>query len=294
MAQPVYAIFGTEGQIGSALAAKFNSTPHAPNRVFAFAQSIGDVTNHAQIASLIEYVRPTVVFDCASISSHAACENDKPAAFNVNAKGAAVIAQYCRQYGSKLVYFSSADVFDGERTVPYTEKNITCPLNALGQSKVSGERAVRDILRDHLVIRPGWLFGHGDSGFLANWLEKAARGEKITVPRDYYGSPTFALDLADAAMELVEKDARGVFHFCNADAATWQIFADVVLNLASLKAEIESVDVDAQKGRMLIPKHSILSTRKYSLVTGKKPRSWTEALKHCLFCMNKFRPKLPA
>ena len=291
MVQPVYMVFGADGTIGSTLVAKLNSEPHAPNRVFAFAKSIADVTKHAQVASLIEYVRPTVVFDCASVSDHGACESDKPNAFNVNARGAAVIADYCEQYGAKLVYFSSVDVFDGKRTAPYSEKNLTCPLNSLGQSKLCGERAIRDILPDHLIIRPGWLFGDGDSGFLAAWLGQAARGEGIAVPRDYYGSPTFVLDLVDAAMELVERDARGIFHFCNGDAATWNIFADMVLNLASLKTEIESVDIDANGGRLMVPKHAILSTRKYSLATGKAPRSWGDALKHCLFCMNRFRPR---
>jgi dTDP-4-dehydrorhamnose reductase len=292
MKAPVYMIFGSGGLLGRAFAYKLSTTPLSQHhRIFSFDHKMGDVTNSTIVDSIMEYVRPSIVIDCAAINDEEICEQAKTGAFSVNSRGAQNLAESCHKYGAKMVYFSSATVFDGTKMTPYNERNIIRPINVHGQSKASGENAIKVTTDDHLIIRVGWLFHHDAENCVTTWLEMADEGKEIPVIDDCHGSPTFVPDLVEATMELLLADAKGTFHVANADAATRQGFLEATLELANLHAKIVPVSSETQKGwKTLGPPYSVLSTQKYSLTTKKALRPWHNALKQCLFNMNRFKP----
>jgi dTDP-4-dehydrorhamnose reductase len=284
-------IFGASGILGSAFLSKFSSSNYNRHRIFAFDHSKADITNPAHIGPLMEYVRPSVVINCAALNDEDLCQDAKTGAFLVNARGPRFLAEACHSYGAKLVHFSSPTVFDGEKATPYSENDCTRPVNIHGQSKISGEAAIAEVLNDHLIIRPGWIFHYEGANCVDTWVARAERQEDVAVLENHYGSPSFAPDIVEGVIELISRDARGVFHVANMDAASEESFCEAVLSLAHLRSNILTVSQKSQKWlKAPTPKYTVLSTKRYSVVTGKPMRPWIDALKHCLFSMNHYRP----
>lgn len=282
--RPVYMLLGVNGLLGDACYHRLceKTTDY---RVFAFDHERADITNERHISPLMEYIRPTVVINCAGVNDMDMCEEAKDGAFSVNCSGPALLASQCAKHGAKLVHFSSSSVFDGKRYSPYTEKCKASPLSVHGKSKLEGEKAISTTLQDHLIIRTGWCFHFIGQNPVTDWLEKAERGLAISAG-DQHGSPTFVPDLIDGMLDLVEHDARGVFHFANSEATTWAAFAEAVATLSGLQCSVSA----AGKSLANQPKYSVLSTKKYRAATGQTPRSWVEALKQCLFQMDRYKP----
>jgi len=259
---PVYMVFGSGGILGSAFVSKISAT-HSSYRLFAFEHQKADITDSNHINPIMEYVRPTVVINCAAVNDEDLCRDAKAGAFSVNSRGPQILAEACKKYGSKLVHFSSATVFDGGRCTPYTERNPLNPINIHGQSKASGEEAVRTSVDNHLIIRPGWIFSYENPSCVPTWISQAERGEEIAVLDDQTGSPTYALDLVDATMDMLSRDARGIFHFANSDAATRQAFVEATLELSGLRTKITAVKPESQKFfKAPTPKYTVLSCKK--------------------------------
>lgn len=290
MRQPVYLLFGAGGVLGGAFLKKLSGTSYG-HRVFAFDHQKADITDPGQILPIIEYIKPTCLINLAAVNDEDICEEAKAGAFNVNSRGPQLLAEACKKNDIKLVHFSSPTVFDGTRCTPYSERHNIKPINVHGQSKASGEIAIRQTTDNYIVIRPGWIFHYEGNNFLPHWIAQAERNEEIAVLEDHIGSPTYAVDLADATFELIDRDVRGIFHFANSDAATKQQFAEAVMALSKLNGKIVSVNEESQKWfKAQTPKYTALSTKKYSQTVGKEVRPWLEALKHCLFSMNHFNP----
>lgn len=288
---PVYLIFGAGGLLGNALLTQLSNASIDQHRVFSFDHEKADITDPNQITPLLEYVRPTVVVNCAAVNDEDICEDAKTGAFNVNSRGPQYIAEACKKFDAKFVHYSSSTVFDGSRCTPYNERHATKPISVHGQSKVSGEQAIREAYENHIIIRPGWVFHCNYGNCVTQWMSIGDKGEDVPVLDDSHGSPTFASDLADATINLLNCDVKGTFHFANSDAATRQSFAEATLELSKIKAQVVTVSRESQKyWKAPSPPYSVLSCRKYAQVTGETPRSWLDALKHCLFSMNRYKP----
>lgn len=287
---PVYLIFGSGGVLGEAFLDKLSGPVYA-YRVFPFDHQKADITDAAHIQPLMEYIRPSVVINCAAVNDEDICQEAKAGAFSVHSRGPQILAESCKKYNAKLVHFSSCEVFDGKSCTPYSERHSAKPINILGQSKVSGELAIKEACDDHLIIRPGMVFSYESPSCIPSWIAAAERGEEIAVLDDTIVSPTYTVDLVDATMDLLAMDAKGIFHIANGDAASRQSFAEATLSLAGLRAKVLSVNPESQKFfKAPIPKYSVLSTKKYSLTTAKSIRPWLDALKHCLFNMHRYKP----
>jgi dTDP-4-dehydrorhamnose reductase len=286
---PVYMLFGSDGILGKAFSRKIGATS-TDYRLFMFDHARADITNPNHINPLMEYVRPTVVINCAAINDEDLCQDAKSGAFSVNAKGPAILAEACEKYGAKLVHFSSASVFDGKRHTPYSEKNIIKPVNILGESKASGEDAIKNAINDYLIIRPGWVFSYDSPSCITSWIELAEKEQEIAVLDDHIGSPTYAVDLVDATLDLISRDAKGIFHIANSDAATVYRFVESTLALSDLRTKVITVPEAQSFFKAPMPRYTVLSTKKYSQLAGKELRPWLEALKHCLFYMERYKP----
>lgn len=288
--QPVYMIFGSAGVLGNAFLAKLTGS-ESNYRVFSFDHSKADITDSGHINPLMEYVRPTVVVNCAAVNDEDICQEAKTGAFSVNSRGPQTLAEACEKYGAKLVHFSSAAVFDGSRCTPYSERHTTNPVNILGQSKVSGEAAIKEATRDHLIIRPGWVFSYDHPTCVPTWIGLAEAGEEIPVLEDHVGSPTYVVDLVDSTLDLIAADAKGIYHIANGDATTRQGFAEATIALSQLRGRILPLKPETQTFfKAPTPQYTVLSTKKYTQLIKKPMRPWLDALKHCLFNMHRYRP----
>lgn len=268
-------ITGGKGMLGHEVFARFAGEYKI--RVTDLAEF--DVTSPGECRRVIGGLCPDVVVHCAAYTAVDRAESEEALAFRVNADGTRNVARECREQGAFMVTFGTDYVFDGTSSVPYVEEDGPHPLSAYGRSKLAAEEALKAEAPGHLLVRTQWLYGAHGRNFVFAVLDKARRGEPLRVVSDQKGTPTSAVDLADATGRLLESGARGTFHFSNDGETTWFDFASFLLARAfrgpfSVSPALTG-DLAYPAPR---PHYSVLSKEKYREVTGVVPRRWEDAV----------------
>jgi dTDP-4-dehydrorhamnose reductase len=266
-------ILGAEGQLGFALA---RLLPDA--QVFSRGQV--SVTDATAVRALVEDIRPEVVFNCAAYNAVDRAESEPDLAREVNAQGPFNAAVACRGTGAHLVHFSTNFVFDGELARPYVESDVPAPLGAYARSKLEGERRVLETLPGALVIRTAAVFGHRPPGIkTASFPDRilalalARRAEPLFVVSDQRVNPTYAVDLAAAAVGLAEARFEGVAHVVAAGCCGWDEFARAVLAELDVRTEVRGVASSTLASPARRPLNGCLGSTRLALL-----RPWREGL----------------
>jgi dTDP-4-dehydrorhamnose reductase len=239
-----------------------------------------DITKQDQIRYALTSFRPTWVINCAAYTNVDMAEDHEEQALLLNAKGPDLLAHACRKRSVRLLHISTDYVFDGTKGKPYTEEDSTNPINVYGASKLAGENAIRHQMEDYVIIRTQWLIGHKGRNFVSTILSAAQIKESLHIVNDQWGSPTFALDLAKAIMQLMELDSRGIYHVCNRGKATWFDLAKKAIEIVGLGTQVIPVSTSEFPRPAKRPPYSILSTKKFSAKTGKVMPIWQASLEN--------------
>lgn len=281
-------VTGARGQLGSALVRLLE----AQGTDLDARDSALDVAETAAVSEALTGARggrPQVLVNAAAFTHVDRCEREPETAERVNARAPAGLARLCRNQGVKLVHISTDYVFDGESETPYGEDAAPAPRSAYGRTKLAGEQAVLAEDPAFLVVRTSWVFGRGRN-FVASVLDQAAKlgaaeaaergatGAALRVVDDQTGRPTYAADLAQGILQLVEGGHRGLYHLAGGGIATWWELARAALDLAGwpgLSIErIRTADLDLPAPR---PRNSVLDCGKAEAV-GVRLRDWRKAL----------------
>ena len=183
-----------------------------------------DTTDADAIYRLCEKIRPSAVANLAAISDIDLCEREHRQARTVNINGAENVASACSRVGARLVFLSSAAVFDGLKH-GYREDDLPNPLSVYGQTKFEAEKAIKEILPSANILRPALVLGfssdQGTNSLLNKWVDYWSQGKPVTVPTDEYRNPIDASTLARIILFLAEdSNANGVYHVGALDSAS--------------------------------------------------------------------------
>jgi len=204
-----------------------------------------DVTDLSEVLRVSEFYKPKVILHLAAETDVDRCERDPEHAYLVNSIGTYNMAIAARNLGAKLVYISTAGVFDGTKKEPYTEEDEPNPQNYYGRSKYLGELIVKSVLKDYIIARAGWMFGGGpekDQKFVAKIINQLDKPE-IKAVNDKIGSPTYAKDLISGIKKLLVAGRTGIFHLSNKGVCSRY---DVALSIVkSLKPSVKVLPVDS-------------------------------------------------
>jgi dTDP-4-dehydrorhamnose reductase len=264
-------VLGAGGQLGTEL---MRLLPDA----VGFTHHDLSVTDRVGVQGALRRHQPEVVFNCAAYNAVDRAESESEVAYQVNSLGAATAGAACRDHGARFVHFSTNFVFDGSLARPYTEADEARPLGVYGKSKLDGERAVLTVLPEALVIRTAALFGDRGSAvkggsFPERIVERARRREVIRVVTDQRVNPTYARDLAQAAIALGASGMSGVVHVVAGGCCPWDELARAALAECGVKAEVEAVTSAELAGAAPRPLNGCLaSVRTVAL------RPWREGL----------------
>lgn len=212
-------IIGASGQVGGTLAAlcvRRKTEVYGTSRKGQGYLYL-DLADPASIAAAFEKSSPGLVLLCSAMTHVDNCERDPELARKVNADGPALVAGECRRYGAKLVYFSTEYVFDGADG-PYGEEDPVSPVSVYGRTKLEGERAAL-ALEGALSVRTTVVYSHNPASknFIMQLISNHRSGAKMRVPVDQFSNPTYAADLAAAALDLAEKGASGIYNIVGPD-----------------------------------------------------------------------------
>jgi len=241
-----------------------------------------DITDRASGEHHIEQYRPDVLINLAAITDVDGCEEKRELAERVNGHGAGLLAELCREQSIRFAHISTDYVFDGTKTLPYKENDIPNPVSVYGMTKLIGERAVMEKNPSSLIIRAQWLYGKGGENFITKVVKIAKQTGTVRVVNDQKGSPTYAKDLAEPLIALIEKGKTGIYHLANSGSCTWFEFAGEIFRLLEIDTAIIPISSDDLERKAKRPSYSVFDMWKYQKDTGLKMRPWQEALREYL------------
>lgn len=237
-----------------------------------------DVADHKTV-QLISDLAPDLVLHCAAMTNVDGCARDPDAAFQINAFGTQNVAHACLRCNAEMVYVSSNEVFDGSSDRPYSEADPPNPINPYGSSKRSGEQMAAHYLKDKLyIVRTAWVYSPGGDNFPAKIIAAADKHGELRVVTDEISSPTYAPDLAQAIVELVQTRVYGMYHFTNAGYCSRYDFAKEILRQAGREhIPIQPITLADYQRASTVPPFAPLANNNGAAL-GIELRPWPEAL----------------
>jgi len=277
------AIIGTGGRLGAALLREYRDK----FEVTGFNHAQLDLSNLDDVREKLRATDFDVLINTAAFTNVDLCETERDRAFLINAEAPGVLATICMDKGAKLIHFSTDYVFDGEKRAPYTEEDEAKPISVYGESKLAGEKNVLAAVSRHLVVRVSWVFGPDRPSFIDGIVKQAQENREVDAIADKFSTPTYTLDIAAALPRFFKRDADygGIVHFANAGECSWQEYGQWALDCCHQAGlPLKATTVGARKLKDMAnwvarrPVYSVLSTAKYTKLTGASPRTWREAV----------------
>ena len=275
-------ILGGGGRLGAALMREYREKYDLAG--FNHAQL--DLANLDDVRGKLGAMNFDVLINAAAFTNVDACETERDRAFLINAEAPGVLAEICNEKDAKLIHFSTDYVFDGEKRAPYIEEDQANPISAYGESKLAGEKNVLAAEDGHLVVRVSWVFGPDRPSFIDAMIKRAQQDEKIDAISDKFSTPTYTHDIAHMLPQFFDRGvAGGILHFANAGKCTWQEYAQWALDCCrDAGISLKGRTVGALKLSEMTnwaarrPVYSVLSTARYTELTGTASRAWREAV----------------
>jgi len=285
-------ILGAGGRLGGALLREYREKYD----ITGFNHVQLDLASLDDVREKLGAMNFDVLINAAGFTNVDACETERDRAFLINAEAPGVLAQICNERNAKLIQFSTDYVFDGKKRAPYTEEDETNPISTYGESKLAGEKNVLASENAHLVVRVSWVFGPDRPSFIDAMIKRAQQDEKVDAIADKFSTPTYTHDIARMLPQFFDRGGeRGILHFANAGKCSWQEYAQWALDCCDQAGiPLRARTVGALKLNDMTrlrqgyggqapwvarrPVYSVLSTAKYTELTGAPPRTWREAV----------------
>jgi dTDP-4-dehydrorhamnose reductase len=276
-------VTGAGGMLGSELCREL-----ANREVLSFTRGDLNITDSIAVEAVIARSRPDIVVNCAAWTDVDAAETNEPAAFEVNALGAANIARAAATVSAGVIHVSTDYVFDGTSTSPYAEDAPVRPQSAYGRTKAAGEWAVRAFLpHSSWIVRTAWLYGGTGRNFVKTMMSLEATRDQIDVVNDQRGQPTWAGDVAQAIVRLIDARARpGTYHATSNGEATWYTFARAIFTaLGADPDRIRPTTTDRFLRPAARPAYSVLGHGAWGCESLPELPEWRTALREAFHAM---------
>lgn len=269
-------IFGATGLLGKALIREWGE-----DQVTGLSSRDVDIRSASGVQEVVGAAHPAWIVLSAAYTDVDGCESRPELAFSVNRDGPAHVARAAKAVGAKVLFLSSDYVFDGKKASPYEIEDTRNPQSVYGRSKAEAEVRLLETLPECCIARTSWLFGNGGKCFPDTILKLAARRPALDVVDDQRGSPTYAVDLAKAIVQLCRANASGIVHVTNSENCTWYEFAREIIAGAGLPAEVRPTTSERMARPAPRPAYSVLSATSLQRYGIEMP-TWKDALKRYL------------
>ena len=278
----VVLVTGASGQLGQAL--QFIASDYDCQFIFASSKDL-DISNEV---SVHHYFKANIIHFCINAAAYTAvdkAETETEKAHSINVLGAKNLAIACQENKVILLHVSTDFVFDGTASKPYSESDITNPVNVYGQTKLDGELAIIESLKEYFIIRTSWVYSQFANNFMKTMLRLASERESLSIVSDQIGSPTNAVDLAKAIMQIITKTPNllpqthyGIYNFSNEGTASWYDFAKEIFRINKIIIDLKPIPSEAFPTPATRPKYSVLDKTKIKNTFEITIKTWQESL----------------
>lgn len=269
---------------GGQLASEFEALKgFDPNWTFLSEQEL-DITNKSSVSSFFKSNTFDLVINCAAYTAVDKAEDEEELAFMVNAEGTKNLLEVCEQKGAKLIHYSTDYVFDGSSKEPYTELDTPNPNSAYGVSKQKGEEYIlKNQKVKSIILRTSWVYSSYGNNFVKTMIRLGGEKDELGVVSDQIGSPTYAKDLAEDTLRLLENDnyqwsIGDVFHYSNNGSCSWYEFAEKIFEKTNISVKLNKLKTEDYPTKARRPKYSLLDKSKFENTFNIQIRDWYTSL----------------
>jgi dTDP-4-dehydrorhamnose reductase len=240
-------ILGASGMLGQALmrACRLRSLDAVgiARRAHPLVDLALDNLDDAALTQAIVQTRPGVVINAAALVNLTACEADPGAAYRINARLPALLANLSREHGFQLVQISTDHFFAGDGAALHDETAQIQLLNEYARTKFAGEAFALTapcawVLRTNLV----GFRGDPEQPTFAEWaLDGLTRRQPMTLFADYFTSSIAVQLFSDLLLDALPKRPSGLLNLASREAISKQTFIESLAQAAGLDASACSI-----------------------------------------------------
>jgi len=250
-----------------------------------------DITDENALKEAFGKYKPAYFINCAAYTAVDKAETNKEIANKINAEAVGYIARQCQQHNTMLIHISTDYVFDGKSTQPYKEDDKADPVNYYGYTKWLGEKLALENNPATIIIRTSWVYSSYGANFVKTMLRLMSERKEINVVNDQFGSPTYAKDLAEAIMYIVNRESstmneprslNDIYHFSNEGNISWYDFAVAIRDIKQLDCVVHPIPTIAYPTPAKRPAYSVFDKTKIVSTFNIKLKDWKDSLRECL------------
>ena len=275
-------VFGGNSQLAQSIKKVKHSFPLL--EVVFLSSEEASIVDVEALVSVFDKHKPQVIINCGAYTAVDLAEGEVEKATMVNADGPRNLAHLCEKSGATLVHISTDFVFDGHYARPLAESDQTNPISVYGKTKLAGEQEIINNASRYVILRTSWLYSEFGNNFVKTMLRLGKERESLGVVADQIGTPTYAVDLANAILTIASKEKLeyGVYHYSNEGVASWYDFAHAIFKIAKLTIDLKPLSSAEFPTKAVRPPFSVLDKSKIKDQFSIQIPHWQDSLEVCL------------
>lgn len=241
MNNPTILITGTNGFVGARAMQRFPDAIPVPSEL---VRNAGE-----PLKDFIKSNHPDIILNTAAISDIGICEQNSAASYAANVMLPVVLAKTAATVGSKLISFSSDQVYTGcSEDGPYRESDtLPTPTNVYARHKLEAEQRVLDISPDAVMLRATWMydmpmFGHANRGnFLMNMFNAVLHGKELRFSSLEYRGITYVRQVVELFDRMFDLQG-GVYNYGSENDLSMLETAKALLDELNLDYNVQDME----------------------------------------------------
>ena len=285
-------ITGSEGQVGQEL--KVLSEKYPDYSFFYIDVKDLDITDSDAVHTFFQKNKIDFCINCAAYTAVDKAEEHFETAHKVNVIGVKNLMDGCKLKETKLIQLSTDYVYHNSQNTPFKEEDITNPQGVYACTKLKGDEIA--LKGGGMVIRTSWVYSSFGHNFVKTMLRLGTERNEISVIFDQIGTPTFARDLAQVILQVIQKIDSGeidascfsdVYHFSNEGVTSWYDFAMAIFEIKNINIKVNPIETKDYPTPAKRPPFSVLNKGKIKSTFGVEVPYWRSSLAECLALMDR-------
>lgn len=246
-----------------------------------------DITDIDAVRTMVAEYNVDVIVNCAAYTNVDKAEEDVTFCTILNAKAPDNLATVMHERDGLLIHISTDYVFGGDPyNTPCREEQQGTPTGTYGMTKLLGEQAIQSHNGKYVIIRTAWLYSEFGKNFCKTMMNLTATKPQLKVVFDQVGTPTYALDLANAIAVVIAKfngTQTGIYHYSNEGVCSWFDFTKMIAEYnGTTECDIQPCHSYEFPSPVTRPSYSVLDKTKIKGMFGVNVPYWTDSLRQCI------------
>ncbi len=282
-------VTGSTGLVGSYLCQlidlskyRFFAIVHSEYKFFENSFFVDLSASTEDLKQLMNKLQPDIIVNLAAMTNVDRCEMERELADNINHLSVRALVNYIvKNKDCYLLHVSTDYIFDGAKG-NYNESDDPNPINWYGMTKLLGEQElIKCDSKNWCIARTSTPFGmHSKKiSFPLFVIRNLSQKNEINVLTDQTTSPTYAYNLAEMLLEIIEIRYSGIVHLSgSSQISRFKQALEIASEWNLDRSLIKPVTLNEMRWNASRPKNSSLNVRKACNTLTSKPLDFISSL----------------